>query len=253
MQMPVAPTSPCCKLPPSQRKGFCSCFAADNGTAEVASASQYAGKISMATVEAGRSWNGTYCPYPWTNRSCISQPEWNTVVGGADGNVGHFSALCWYTGVALFEQLGGDIPVGLIAGSVGGSPIEFWLPAGHVNNSVCGVDNPPCDNGGKNNYTDSDFFEQLIFPFMPYTVGTVLWDQGERDVHCLPQTDGGVVPENTTSRYACMERELVKSQKLASRVQIRFWVCRRPAARLPRGLRNVRAVHARASSDAAAG
>jgi sialate O-acetylesterase len=185
MQMPVAPTSPCCKLPPSQRKGFCSCFAADNSTAGLAAAGQYTGKIAVASVEQNYGmWNGSYCPYPWTNRSCISHPEWNTVVGGEEGNIGHFSALCWYTGVSLFEQLGGDVPVGLMVGSVGGSPIEFWLPPNHVNNSVCGIDTPPCDNGGRNNYTDSEFFEQLIFPFMPFTVGTVLWDQGERDVRC---------------------------------------------------------------------
>jgi len=68
------------------------------------------------------------------------------------------------------------------------------------------VDSPPCDNGGKNEYKDSEFFQRLIEPFAPYTLGSVLWDQGERDVHCLP---GG--PENTTARYACMEQQLVSS------------------------------------------
>jgi hypothetical protein len=56
---------------------------------------------------------------------------------------------CRYTGVALYERLGGAVPVGLMYGAVGGSPIEFWLPVGHVNNSVCGVDEPACDDGGR--------------------------------------------------------------------------------------------------------
>ena len=55
MQMPVYNGNPCCKLPPSQRKGFCSCFSADNGTAEVTAAGQYTGKISIASVEQGLS------------------------------------------------------------------------------------------------------------------------------------------------------------------------------------------------------
>ena len=92
-----------------------------------------------------------------------------------------------YTGKSLFEQLDGKVPVGLLCGAVGGSPIEFWLPKGHVNNSVCGADVPPCDPGGPNNYTDSEFFERLIAFFQPYTLGSVVWDQAERDVHCLPQ------------------------------------------------------------------
>ena len=115
-----------------------------------------------------------------------------------------------YTAVALFEKMQGEVAVGAIVGSIGGSPIEFWLPPGHVNNSLCGVDTPACDDGGKNKYTDSDFFSRLIKPFMPYTLGTVLWDQAERDVHCLPAMHG-LLPENTTARYACLERQLLAS------------------------------------------
>ena len=88
---------------------------------------------------------------------------WNEALPGANGTVHGFSALCWYTGVGLYEQLAGAVPVGLLAGSVGGSPIEFWLPPGHVNDTAaCGVDEPPCDPGGPNGYTDSEFFERLI-------------------------------------------------------------------------------------------
>jgi len=216
MGMPVIATSPCCSQP-EPRPRTCHCFQAQNGTAEVSAAGRYSGKIVVASVGgASGQHNGTYCPYPWTNRSCLSQPEWNAVIPGMKGTVAKFSAICWYTGVALFEALGGTVPIGLIAGAVGGSPIEFWLPPGHVNSSAhCGIDAPPCDAGGKHEYRDSDFWDQLIKPFAPYTIGTVVWDQGERDVHCLPQHNGSTIPENHVARYGCMLRELVKSWRAA--------------------------------------
>jgi hypothetical protein len=212
MQMPVAHWAPCCDN--KSYVGRCSCFSADNGTAAAAAAGRYTEKISLATVETPfpkpAGFNGSNCPYPWTNASCISQPMWNRATPGPTGTVHGFSALCWYTAVALYEQLDTHVPVGAIVGSVGGSPIEFWVPAGHVNNSVCGADAPACDDGGTQHYVDSEFFERLIQPFMPYTLGSVLWDQAERDVHCLPAMHG-MPPENTTARYACLEQQLVRS------------------------------------------
>ena len=254
MGMPVAHWNPCCDLPPSARdpEKRCTCFAADNGTAESAAAGRYTGKISLASLQTPfpkpAGWRGDNCKYPWTNASCVSHPTWNDALPGPNGTVHGFSAVCWYvrftspthlacpacdgncrlqpelfngaksandympsnrhylilfgvygvtlnekacwsryTGKSLFEQLDGKVPVGLLCGAVGGSPIEFWLPKGHVNNSICGADVPPCDPGGPNNYTDSEFFERLIAFFQPYTLGSVVWDQAERDVHCLPQ------------------------------------------------------------------
>jgi hypothetical protein len=77
--------------------------------------------------------------------------------------------------------------------------VTSGLPKGHVNNSVCGIDQPACDKGGAQNYTDSEFFERLISFFQPYTLGAVVWDQAERDVHCLPNPAPDA-PENETDR-----------------------------------------------------
>jgi hypothetical protein len=84
------------------------------------------------------------------------------------------------------------------------SPIEFWLPEGSVNTTAaCGLDVPACDT--EHNHTDSGFYDRLVRPLAPYTLGAMLWDQGERDVHCL------TTYINHTARYPCLERELIRS------------------------------------------
>ena len=108
----------------------------------------------------------------------------------------------------MFEYLSGSSPVGLIRAAVGGSPIEFWLPEGSVNTTAaCGLDMPACDT--EKNHSDSGFFDRLVRPLAPYTLGSMLWDQGERDVHCL------TTYINHTARYPCLERELIHSWRTA--------------------------------------
>jgi len=53
------------------------------------------------------------------------------------------SAVCWYTGKNYYESLGGEVPVGLMQASVGGSPIEYWLSSESI--AKCEVDEPQCD------------------------------------------------------------------------------------------------------------
>ena len=194
-------------------------FAAANGTAEAAAAGRYAGKISLLSLQTpfphptAPPWNGTGCGRPndpsyHPSPACF-QPQWNRVSPGPNGTLHGFSAVCWYTGKALFERLGGAAPVGLAVGSVGGSAIELWLPPGDVNatGAACGVDDPPCDTTG--NLTDSLFYNAHIAPLAPYTLGAVVWDQGERDVHCFGAAN------NHTARYPCLQRELVRSWRKA--------------------------------------
>ena len=167
-----------------------------NGTAEAAGAGAFTGRISLATQQAPR---GTAPPW----NSSRAGPMWNAASPGQQGTVAAFSGLCWLTGRALFEALGGAAPVGLIAGAVGGTPIEGWLPAG-VLGATCPADTPPC--GGA---ADSALYASFIAPFAPYTLGALLWDQGERDVRCFsPAT-------NRTAQYPCMERALATTWREA--------------------------------------
>jgi hypothetical protein len=157
-----------------------------NGTAEVEAAGAYSGKISLVSLQGfGRTsppWNTSY---------------FNAVSPGTGGTLAGYSGLCWLTGKAMFEALGGVAPVGLLMGAVGGTPIEAWLPPG-VLGATCPADAPAC--GGA---ADTVLFESLIRPLAPFTLGALLWDQGERDVRCFsPAT-------NRTAAYPCMEKALV--------------------------------------------
>ena len=163
-----------------------------NGTEEVQAAGAFTGKISLASLQH----HGNTTP-PWKQGVFIAASA------GAQGTVAPFSGLCWLTGKALFEALGGVAPVGLVVGAVGGTPIEAWLPPG-VLGATCPVDQPPC--GGA---ADTALYESFIQPLAPFSFGAMLWDQGERDVRCFaPAT-------NRTAAYPCMERALVDTWRSA--------------------------------------
>ena len=186
-------------------------FSASNGTAEIAAAGRYTDRISLMTLQTPfpeptmPPWNGSRACLSDSPPDCTPAPEWNAVSPGPNGTLHGFSAVCWYTGKALYERLGETVPVGLMVGSVGGSPIEFWLSQEAL--STCPADTPPCDTN--HNKTDTEFYNQFIKPLQPYTLGSVVWDQGERDVHCFaPAT-------NRTAAYPCLERALVRSWRAA--------------------------------------
>lgn len=167
-------------------------FSAYNGTAEAAAAGRYTDRIKLRTLQP---------PFPRPTLAPWNYSAWNDVLPGPNGTVHGFSAVCWYTGKFMYERLGERVPVGLMVGSVGGSPIEAWISNASI--AACGGDSPSCDNHGR--VYDGAFYDQLIAPFEPYTLGTVVWDQGERDVHCFAPVG------NHTAQYPCLERQLVNS------------------------------------------
>ena len=186
-------------------------FHADNGTAECAAAGRYTDRIWMAKA---------------VNSKYHHNALWQTATSemGPQSYPAGFSAVCWYTGKSLFEQLGGGTPVGLLQTSVGGSPIEYWLPPPTAATSVtpasaspqpaltpqppanvnaCERDIPQCDN----QYNDSFFFTDIVEQFVPYTIGALVWDQAERDVKCPV----------ALAAYGCMQRLLTTSWRAAFR------------------------------------
>jgi len=152
-------------------------FQADNGTAEAAAAGRYTGGIWL--------WKQVQSIYSNKNTWQSASPE--SITAG-------FSAVCWYTGKSHYDSLGGKVPVGLLQASVGGSPIEYWLSNESI--AKCEVDEPQCDT----QWPDATFHDDQITSLQPYTLGAIVWDQGERDLKC-----------SHVEKYPCMQRELARS------------------------------------------
>ena len=168
-------------------------FAADNGTAESAASARFTGKIWYR-----EDTNDTYIG---------PKRVWRPV---SPATLPGFSAVCWYAGKSLFEaareRTGADVPLGLIAATWGGSPIEYWLPQSDPadpNRNACEVDEPQCVPKFPlmGNVSDSAFFSKYVRPLAPYTVSALIWDQAERDVKC----------PRSLAHYACMQKLLIKS------------------------------------------
>jgi sialate O-acetylesterase len=92
-----------------------------NGTEEIANAGNYP-KIRVFTASQMLS------PTPVEELLRI-QLNWSIAssqsVGGPDWN--YMSAVCWLYGRMIHQALGGR-PIGLIATTWGGTPIEVWMP-----------------------------------------------------------------------------------------------------------------------------
>ena len=91
---------------------------------------------------------------------------------------GPFSALCWYTGRAVYDRLNGSVPIGLLHSAHGGTVVESWTSPD--SNTLCGPipDNPPGSSpGGQNNA--SACYKAMIHPLLPMVFRAALWLQGE--------------------------------------------------------------------------
>ncbi len=138
-------------------------FVADNGTAESAASERYAGKISL------RLDSGPYGMRPGPVDKSEARRNRGTWYSPSNASLPSFSAICWYSGRALYDDHleASDTPLGLIVAAVGGSPIEYWMPPmpeseppGYFQNP-CETDYPQCDNG-KN---DTEFYHEcLLWP-----------------------------------------------------------------------------------------
>lgn len=153
-------------------------FDADNATAEAAAAGRYTGKIWLHS-RAPRYVNATM----WYDVT----PE----------SITAFSAVCWYAGRDLWFHMGEKIPVGLIMNAVGAHPIEHWLGPDQIR--ACLPESQPlCRDTAPN----SRGWSKSIVPMQPFTIGTMLWDQGEQNINCDEVAD-----------YPCLTRQLVQSYR----------------------------------------
>lgn len=87
-------------------------------------------------MQLGRKGN-VKIEQPWAVGSSASVHYVHDLTGGS--NFGAFSAVCWYFGRSLADNLNHTVPLGLVSSNIGGTPIQAWSPA--VANSACNA--PP--------------------------------------------------------------------------------------------------------------
>ncbi|MDD4689448.1 MAG: Ig-like domain-containing protein, partial [Eubacteriales bacterium] len=83
-----------------------------------------------------------------------------------------FSAVGFLSGRDYYLSQNGEVPVGLIKGSVGGSTITKWVDAAAYNYDP--------DLAADKQYI-ANHYNGMIYPWRDYTIGSVLWYQGESD------------------------------------------------------------------------
>ena len=145
-----------------------------NGTEEIANAGNFphirvftaALKLSPSPVEEllGITLN-------WS----VASPH---SIGGADWS--YMSAVCWLYGRMIHQALGGR-PIGLIATSWGGTPIEAWMPPKALQD--CGVEKPTTPSEGQVTVEGpgnrTDLFNAMIHPFTRTVIYGSIWYQGK--------------------------------------------------------------------------
>ena len=135
-------------------------------------------------------------------------PSADTLQNAADSTDvwSYFSAVCWYTGVSVYDSLGSAaVPLGLIHSSVGGTCIAAWNS--YETNTLCGqlIEPPPgtFDDFGRNQ--PSFLYNAMIHPLRYARTGltAVLWYQGEEDNWQEPNMQSAI------DRYTCAFPNLI--------------------------------------------
>jgi sialate O-acetylesterase len=99
---------------------------------------------------------------------------------------GRFSAAAFYYARKIYEETKGEIPIGLIVSSVGGTPIDMWLvPEGLVDIPVLHpLLSQPVLPGGPFNLANG-----MIQPVAPYGIRGAIWYQGENAERTVQSSD----------------------------------------------------------------
>eukprot|EP01084_Bolivina_argentea_P060619 110741_1 len=129
--------------------------------------------------------------------------EWsvasNISVGG--GNWSYFSAMCWFYGKNLFDEL--QYPIGLIGTNYGGTPVRDWMSSGAK--ALCPNETIVKHTFKKDDYKsditkygkgydfgtgvesapNGNLWNAMICPFLAMTIKGAIWYQGESDCNYL--------------------------------------------------------------------
>eukprot|EP01050_Picozoa_sp_SAG11_P013819 SAG11_NODE_1644_length_4526_cov_1.563813_4_plen_567_part_00 len=176
---------------------------ANNGTAEIDAADWPL--IRIAQVQ--RAWEATA---PQVD-AAFSIP-WGPV---DHGNIAGFSALCYYTGRAIFEALGGKTPVGLIEVDQGGTYIQSFMPATAMLScnttgkrptnwaARTGTQNQTLNPWGGQNLPAA-LWNTMLSPLLALNIKMVIYDQAEHNL-----------ATGESEQYRCLQDQLVSAYRKA--------------------------------------
>ena len=105
--------------------------------------------------------------------------------GNPNATSGIFSAACWYSGRALSAGLNDSVPIGLIQSSVSGTVVEAWTSL--ERNRDCGVIPPLIPHENNTSNQPGACYNAMIHPLLSYTIGAVIWWQGENNRYFPPR------------------------------------------------------------------
>jgi len=139
-----------------------------NYTEEILAANNYP-NIRVMTVG-----QGTYSQTPLNllNTLAVGWAPASAATIGA-GNWSEFSAVCWFTGRYLYDQM--QVPFGLVSSNWGGTYVQAWSPAQAL---------PKCNittSIGTGNNANTVLYNAMINPFLKMQIKGVLWYQGEQN------------------------------------------------------------------------
>jgi len=118
------------------------------------------------------------------------------------GTIANFSASCFFFGTALSNSLGGDVPIGLIDNSAGGTSIVFWSSPDAI--AMCNQTTPSSSGAGNGNA--GVLFDAMILPLSPMALSGIVYFQGESNAcgYTAPgEPCGG-------EYYACQLRAMIR-------------------------------------------
>lgn len=85
------------------------------------------------------------------------------------------SAVGYFFGRSLYKEL--NVPIGIISSAWGGTPAETWTPMECFDKQM--LDNACTDANPWRPHQPAAAYNQMIHPFVPFTLAGVIWYQGE--------------------------------------------------------------------------
>ena len=113
------------------------------------------------------------------------------------GTAGNFSAVAFYFGRKIYQDLGTNIPIGLVVASVGGTCIDPWLaPEGCIDLPVLA----PLYSQPILAWGPFSLFNGMIYPLAAYPMKGAIWYQGENRETTSQSTDSYFLKEKALAQ-----------------------------------------------------